>query len=129
MATERFSWAGLPVCVTGGTGFLGYQIVRQLVDAGARVTVLALPPAPAHPLHRLSNVNTVFGDVCDLPTVRRAVRESAVIFHAAGVVAVWGPALKRMHQVHMIGTQNVLDAAPPDARIIHTSSQIGRAHV
>src|SRR5262245_16477609 len=41
-------WEGKEVCVTGGTGFLGYQIVRQLLDLGARVRVLALPPEDRH---------------------------------------------------------------------------------
>src|SRR5207248_781868 len=45
-------WAGLPVCVTGGTGFLGYHLVRQLLDLGADVRVLALQPAPQHPIRR-----------------------------------------------------------------------------
>src|SRR6185312_3414415 len=48
---SRF-WAGLPVCVTGGTGFLGYHLVRQLLDLGAEVRVLALQPAPRHPIRR-----------------------------------------------------------------------------
>ncbi len=127
MATERFDWKGLPVCVTGGTGFLGIHIVQQLVQAGARVTVLALEPWPNHPLFRIANVSHVFGDISDPQSVRRAVRASAVIFHTAGIVAVWGPALQRMHQVNVIGTQNVLDAAPPGARIMHTSSIVAVA--
>jgi dihydroflavonol-4-reductase len=122
MATERDSWAGVPVCVTGGTGFLGFQLVRQLLDAGARVTVLALPPAPTHPLFRLAGVAAAFGDITDLETVRRAVRGCEVVFHAAGNIAAWGPALERMHTVHRVGTQNVLNAASPGARIVHTSS-------
>ena len=122
MATERNSWAGVPVCVTGGTGFLGFQMVRQLVDAGARVTVLALPPAPNHPLLQLPGIAMVCGDITDLDTVRRALRGCDVVFHAAGNVASWGPALERMNTVHVVGTQNVLAAAPAGARIVHTSS-------
>ena len=30
-------WTGTPVCVLGGTGFLGRHIVGQLLDAGAVV--------------------------------------------------------------------------------------------
>ena len=122
MSLERFTWAGLPVCVTGGTGFLGVHLVKQLAQAGARVTVHALEPWPNHPLFRIPNLNYCFGDITDPESVRRAVRDCAVIFHTAAIVAVWGPALARMHDVNVLGTRNVLDAAPANARIVHTSS-------
>lgn len=122
MATQCFDWRGLPVCVTGGTGFLGIHIIKQLVQAGARVTVHALEPWPNHPLFRISNLTYCFGDISDSASVRRAVRDSAVIFHTAAIVGVWGPALEHMHQVNVAGTQNLLEAAPPGARIVHTSS-------
>ncbi|HMC66163.1 MAG TPA: NAD-dependent epimerase/dehydratase family protein, partial [Gemmataceae bacterium] len=117
-------WARKRVCVTGGTGFLGYHIVQQLVTLGARVRVLALPPNPEHPLLKASNVEFMRGDVRDLAVVRGAVAACDVIFHTAGVVAVWGQALQRMNSVHVEGTRNVLAAAGSDARIVHTSSVV-----
>src|SRR5262245_52201231 len=124
MAMDRFDWRGLPVCVTGGTGFLGIHIVKQLVQAGARVTVHALEPRQNHPLFDIPNLTYVFGDINDLPSVQRAVRDSAVIFHTAAIVALCGPALQRMHEVNVAGTRNVLESAPVGARIVHTSSMV-----
>ena len=115
-------WAGRRVCVTGGTGFLGYQLVHQLLAEKARVRVVALPPPSSHPLHLLPEVETAYGDIRDAALVRRAVADCDVVFHTAGLVAVWGPALKRMYAVHVEGTRNVLAGASPDARIVHTSS-------
>jgi dihydroflavonol-4-reductase len=114
-------WAGRVVCVTGGTGFLGGHIVRQLLDQNATVRVLALPPRPDHPILAEPRVHGVYGDLLDSATVRRAVADCSVIFHTAGLVGTWGPALKRMHAVHVQGTLNVLQAAP-HARVVHTSS-------
>jgi dihydroflavonol-4-reductase len=114
-------WTNKLVCVTGGTGFLGWHLVRQLRELGASVRVLALEPRPRHPIHTLSGVGATWGDVCDPATVRRAVAGCEVVFHTAGPVGVWGKALERMHAVHVEGTRNVLEAAP-EARIVHTSS-------
>src|SRR5262249_4658270 len=103
-------WTGLPVCVTGGTGFLGYHLVRQLLDLGADVRVLALPPAREHPIHH-DPVRAAYGDVRDSDVVGEAVAGCRVIFHAAGVVAM-GPVAKQMETPHIEGTCNVLAAAP-----------------
>jgi dihydroflavonol-4-reductase len=115
-------WRGRPVAVTGGTGFLGWHLVRRLVGLGARVRAFALPARPDHPIQDLPSVELVTGDVCDPAAVRRALAGREVVFHTAGVVAVWGPGLAVMDAVHRRGTANVLAAAPPAARVVHTSS-------
>ena len=43
-------WRGRPVAVTGGTGFLGWHIIRRLAVLGARVRAFALLPQPDHPI-------------------------------------------------------------------------------
>ncbi len=115
-------WAGKSVCVTGGTGFLGYHLVTQLSAAGAEVRAFGLPPASGHPLLNQNEIQVLYGDVRDAGVVARALSDCDVIFNAAGLVASWGPALARMHAVHVDGTRNVLAAATANARIIHTSS-------
>jgi dihydroflavonol-4-reductase len=121
--SARF-WAGKRVCVTGGTGFLGYHLVRQLLELGAEVSVLALPPRGPHPLSAHPQVRCVFGDLLDREAVRRAVAGCAVLFHTAGMVVLWGRARERMQAVHVQGTRNVLDAADAGARVVHTSSVV-----
>jgi len=122
MEPNPIFWAGRRVCVTGGTGFLGGHLVRQLLQLNAEVRVLALPPRADHPLNAEPRVQGVYGDLLDPATVRRAVADCSVIFHTAGLVATWGPALKRMHDVHVQGTRNVLVGADPRSRVVHTSS-------
>jgi dihydroflavonol-4-reductase len=120
---EKTAWAGRRVCVTGGTGFLGLHLVRRLLELGADVGVHALPPRSEHPVLGLP-VRHEFGDIRDPQSVRRAVAGSDVVFHAAGLVAVSGPAVRLMHEVHEAGTRNVLAAAGPGVRVVHTSSLV-----
>ena len=115
-------WAGKRVCITGGTGFLGWQIARQLLDLHAEVRVLALPPDAGHPIHREARFGTYFGDVRDPVIVQRALQGCPVVFHTAGVVGAWRKLLEVMWSVHREGTANVLKFADADARIVHTSS-------
>jgi dihydroflavonol-4-reductase len=119
---RREFWKGKRVCVTGGTGFLGYHLLLQLRNLGARLRSFSLPPRPSHPVFNEPDVERVFGDLCNRDDVRRAAAGCEVILHTAGTVAVWGPALLKMHSVHFDGTRNTIDAAEEGARIVHTSS-------
>lgn len=97
------------VCVTGGTGFLGFQIVRQLVALGGRA--LGLRPPAAHPLLELGSVEKRFGDVRDSGLVREVMADCDTALHRAAVVAMSGRGAARMPEAHLKGTHNVLTAA------------------
>lgn len=115
-------WAGKRVCVTGGTGMLGYQIVEQLLRLRAQVRVLALPPSLAHPIHTQRSVEKHFGDIRDPQTVQESTAGCEVVFHTAGIVAVWRAGPEAMRSVHVDGTRNLLALTASDVRVIHTSS-------
>jgi len=117
-------WYGKRVCVTGGTGFLGFTIVRQLVALDSHVRSLSLEPPAAHPLFSLGSVERFVGDIRRASLVHEACQGCDVIFHTAGPVAVWGPALPQVREIHVTGTRNVLEAAPARARVVHTSSVV-----
>lgn len=124
MRPDSAYWSGRTVCVTGGTGFLGYHLVKLLGEVGARVRVFALAPPADHPIRQLPHAEIIAGDILDAAAVRSAVAGCSVVIHAAGIVAVWGPALAKMWPVHVDGTRNVLAALDPGARLVHTSSVV-----
>ena len=68
--------------VTGGTGFIGSEIVRQLLDDGAEVKVLARPTSDTRNLDGL-DVELAFGNICDGDSVRRALDGCDTLFHSA----------------------------------------------
>jgi dihydroflavonol-4-reductase len=114
-------WQHRRTLITGGTGFLGYHLAKRLCAAGALVRTFSLPARDDHPLHDLP-LEVTCGDIRDAGAVRRAAIGCDTVFHTAGTVAVWGPALRTMHEIHADGTRNVLAAAGNATRVVHTSS-------
>lgn len=109
--------------VTGATGLVGNNLVRQLVANGRAVRVLVRPTANLRYLADLP-VELASGDVTDLASVRRACQGVENVYHCAAVVSIWEGTAKAMQAVNVGGTKNVLLAAQETAvrRLIHCSS-------
>ncbi|MHB8902262.1 MAG: NAD-dependent epimerase/dehydratase family protein [Thermoguttaceae bacterium] len=108
--------------VTGATGLVGNNVVRQLVARGVRVRVLVRPNSDRRPLEGLE-VETVLGDVCRADTLRQACDGVTAVIHAAGFVHIGGSQLEVHRTVNVEGTRNVARAARDrGARMLHVSS-------
>ena len=77
------------VLVTGDSGFVGANLVTELLDRGHEVRSFdrAPSPPPAHPA-----LQVVEGDVCDPATVAAAVDGIDTIFHTAAIIDLRGGA-------------------------------------
>jgi nucleoside-diphosphate-sugar epimerase len=105
--------------VTGGSGYFGSLLVRQLLEAGHTVRVLDLADADDRP----ADVEFVQGDVRDIDLVREAVDEIDVVMNNVAQVPL-ARDLDLLRTVNVDGTANLL-AASADAgvaKVIHTSS-------
>jgi UDP-glucose 4-epimerase len=119
-------FAGVRCLVTGGAGFIGSNLSRALVAAGATVTVL--DDLSTGSLDNLADVHVrvVRGGVADSPQLRELVRESDYVFHMAAQVgnvkSIEFPVSDA--QSNIIGTVRLLDAARGSAvkRIVYSSS-------
>jgi len=111
------------VLVTGGSGFVGHEIVRRLVAGGREVAGLARSPEAGELLRGLG-AEPVVGDVLDRESLDSAMRGCEVVYHAAGVNAFClldpGP----MFRVNVDGTRAVVEAAAVAGvrRLVYTSS-------
>ncbi len=114
-------WTNRPVCVLGGTGFLGYHLSRQLRDLSARVRVFGLPPSDQHPIRIEPGIDLRYGDALDPEQVRSAVAGCSVIFNLAAVVSS-SARNSSFQMTHVEAVRNCIAAAEPEARIVHTSS-------
>ena len=92
--------------VTGGGGFLGGAIVRQLVERGDSVRSLSRGDYPSL---RALGVETIRGDVADRDVTIRAAAGVDVVFHVAAKAGIWGPHAEFM-LANVEGTRNVVEA-------------------
>lgn len=114
--------------VTGGAGFIGSHIVEELVQRGERVRVLDNFSTGKRenlaPL--LEHIELVEGNLCDLPTVRRAVEGVDCILHQGALPSVPRSVADPLasNAANVTGTLHVLVAAR-DAdvrRVVYASS-------
>jgi nucleoside-diphosphate-sugar epimerase len=108
------------ILVTGGGGFLGSAISRQLLQRGDQVVALQRRAAP-----ELSQrgVVVVQGDITDLPSLLASAQGCQAIIHTAGKAGVWGP-FEDYYRVNVTGTEHVLQACSQlrIPALVHTSS-------
>lgn len=113
----------MKVLVTGGTGFLGANLVHHLVARGDTVRVLKRRRTPPRLLEGLP-VELVEGDVTDFDSVLAASRGVEGIYHVAGLISYWPPKRARQTRVNVDGPRHVVAAALRNGvrRVVHTSS-------
>lgn len=129
MRSETIRWDSDEVClVTGGAGFIGSYLVRELVSQGKHVVAYDFTEHPQYISDCLDDITYVYGDVADMPHLARAIDEHdvEVIFHLAYLlVPDTNERLDTAIQVNCAGFQHVMEAARISKvrRVIWPSSQ------
>ncbi|MDH4209113.1 MAG: NAD-dependent epimerase/dehydratase family protein, partial [Anaerolineae bacterium] len=109
--------------VTGGTGFIGGAVVRELLEAGHEVRALVRPGTDTQQLEGLP-VERVEGDLSDGESLRRGLAGCDWVFHVAALYSYWGHAWEEYYETNVEGTRRVLEAAKAESiqRFVYTSS-------
>jgi len=95
--------------ITGGTGFLGSHLVRQLVEEGARDLRVMATSIPDWLVDL--GVETFSGSITAPEDVKRAVEGITEVYHLAGKVSRERKDAREMYEVHVEGTRLLCDAA------------------
>jgi nucleoside-diphosphate-sugar epimerase len=110
----------LGVLVTGGGGFLGRSICRQLAAQGLEPIAFQRSAAPEL---ASEGISVIPGDIRDPAEVSAACRGCVAVVHTAGKAGVWGDP-GEYRAINVNGTRNVIDACREHdiPTLVHTSS-------
>ncbi len=108
--------------VTGGTGFIGANLVRLLVQEGYQVRALVRGNSCLDNLRDL-DVKLVKGDLND-PHLWKQMQGCQVLFHVAAHYSLWQSDRQLLYNHNVLGTRHVLAAAKKAKieRTVYTSS-------
>lgn len=109
--------------VTGASGFVGANLVHELVARGHLVKALLRPNADLRGLEG-AQYEYVTGDVSNRQALKEAMRGCEVCFHVAASYHLWMKDYAPMYAANVDGTRNVLTAAAEAgcSRIVYTST-------
>lgn len=109
--------------VTGAAGFIGANLVRELVARGHRVKAMVRPSSNLIGLGGV-DCEQIPADVLDRGGLTRALHGCDWCFHVAASYHLWLPDYAPMYAANVDGTRNVLEAAATAgcARIVYTST-------
>ncbi len=94
------------ILVAGGTGFIGSNIVRELVKRNHKVKVLVHTGAN---LSRLKNLNLEYanGDIIDINSLDKSFADVKIVFNAVGIIQETKRA--NFDSIHVLGTKNLVE--------------------
>ena len=109
--------------VTGASGFIGSNLVHELVARGHRVKALLRPESDARGLYGVE-FKRVTGDILDRPLLEREMEGCDWCFHVAATYQLWMRNYAPMYETNVEGTRNVLEAAGKVGcqKIVYTST-------
>ncbi len=110
--------------VTGASGFVGSNLVRELHRQGWEISLLARPRSPLDDLRDIP-LHVHIGDIGDENDVLEAMPlQVDAVYHVAASTNVWSGNNDEQARVNIGGTRNVIEAAVKKkaGRLIHTSS-------
>jgi dihydroflavonol-4-reductase len=109
--------------VTGASGFIGSNLVHELIARGHEVVALLRPGSDERGL-KAAKFERVTGDTSDRVALQKAMRGCDWCFHVAASYHLWLPDYAPMYAANVEGTCNVIEAAMAAdcSRIVYTST-------
>ncbi|MBN8724234.1 MAG: NAD-dependent epimerase/dehydratase family protein [Acidobacteria bacterium] len=109
--------------VTGGTGFVGGNLIRQLLNSGIKVRALVRSSSDQRNLKDLA-IDQVSGDLDNQELLEKAMQGCEWLFHVAAHYSLCLKDSQAIYKANVNGTKKILAAAHTAKikRIVYTSS-------
>jgi nucleoside-diphosphate-sugar epimerase len=122
-----FRGTGGVIFVTGGTGFLGAYITKNLVGKGYTVRALRRSSSTIPffiPASIWNKIEWIEGDVLDVVALQEGMKGADAVVHSAAIVSFLKHNRDEIYKVNIDGTANVVNVALEEGvkRILHVSS-------
>ncbi len=110
--------------VTGATGFIGANLVRELLKQDYQVRALVRKGSSLKNIAGLK-IETTYGDLWDRDSLDRALKGCDVLFHAAASYTFWTPKPQAVYETNVRGTGNLLISAMDNGikKVVYTSTE------
>lgn len=110
--------------ITGGTGFIGSAVTRELAGLGEDVRVLSRKGEPADPEMQIPGVTWIAGDLLDPVSLRYALEGCDRVYHIAGLLSTHPRQRQLVRDINYEGTMNLFAAALQQGvqRVVYTGS-------
>jgi dihydroflavonol-4-reductase len=111
------------IFITGGTGFIGGNVVKQLAGKGHHLRCLVRETSETGPLED-AGVELMVGDVRDKNSLLIGMEGCDWVINLANVYSFWEPDRSIFQAVNVTGTRNVMEAALEKgvSKVVHIST-------
>jgi dihydroflavonol-4-reductase len=111
------------VLVTGGTGFLGSELIRQLLEMNVPVRALRRADSIIPPILAGRQVDWQFADIRDHFSLEDALEGISIVYHCAAFISFDPGQRKAMKEINIEGTANIVNLClEREIRLVHVSS-------
>jgi nucleoside-diphosphate-sugar epimerase len=109
--------------LTGATGYIGHQLAMKLAERNFKVNAL-VRDLSSDRIPKHDNIIPFKGDICDLGSIQKAVKDCDYVFHAAAFTDMKCNKINRFYRTNVTGTSNVLKASfeAEIKKVIYTST-------
>ncbi|MFX1418015.1 MAG: NAD-dependent epimerase/dehydratase family protein [Promethearchaeota archaeon] len=99
------------ILITGGTGFIGTALVKELEKLGHNLKLLVRESSNIERFQSLNNIEYIIGDVREINSLYKAVENIEMIYHLAAYTGIWAKKKSIYYDINVKGTENVANIA------------------
>lgn len=100
----------MKIFITGGTGFIGRQLVSCLAGSGHQLVCLARKTSDIRPLQE-AGVSIVYGDLTDRESLRQGMQGCDWLVHLAASYTLWQANRSIFQSANIQGVLNTMESA------------------